>query len=296
MDYTKPFLAIDAQADLLIARGLIGDRDLIISKLSSVSYYRLSGYWYPFRNPADDTFLPGTKFDFIWSRYVFDRKMRLLVMDAIERIEVAVRTRLAYHHAQDYGPFAYGTQEDSLPNGKDFEGFRQTVLGEYGRSRDRFVRHFRMKYGDKHECLPIWMAVEVMSFGTVLTFFRSSSKVVKERTAAHFGVASYVFENWLLALNTVRNICAHHSRLWNRVFGVKPLISRHQKTWHQPIEVSNDRLFGLLTVCKFCIDRVAPQSSWRQRVRALIAASNSTPAADMGFPDNWEECPIWMVG
>ena len=98
MKYDKPPLSFDEQADRLIQRGMTGDRELMKTQLAAVNYYRLSGYWYPFRNP-DDTFKPGTTFEMVWQRYAFDRRLRLLVMDAIERLEVAIRSQLAYHHA-----------------------------------------------------------------------------------------------------------------------------------------------------------------------------------------------------
>ena len=103
MKYAKPPLTLEQQADQLLPRGMVGDRDVMIARLRSVSYYRLSGYWFPFRN-ADDSFKPGTSFEAVWNRYVFDRRLRLLVMDAIERIEVAVRSQLAHHHSLHYRP------------------------------------------------------------------------------------------------------------------------------------------------------------------------------------------------
>jgi abortive infection bacteriophage resistance protein len=106
------------------------------ARVSAVNYYRLSGYWYPFRNP-DDTFKAGTTFEAVWRRYVFDRRLRLLVMDAVERLEVAVRSQLAYHHAHQHGPFAYASEIASLPKLRpsEYQEFverekaTQTVLG-----------------------------------------------------------------------------------------------------------------------------------------------------------------------
>lgn len=110
MRYAKPPRTLEEQADLLLSRGMKGDRAAMIARLAVVNYYRLSGYWHPFRNPGADTFRPNTTFDSVWQRYAFDRRLRLLVMDAIERIEVAVRTRLAYCLAHQSGdPFAYAT-------------------------------------------------------------------------------------------------------------------------------------------------------------------------------------------
>jgi len=106
--YDKPPLIFQKQADQFLDRGLRADRDVLIARLKAVSYYRLSGYWFPFRksNP-DQSFKSGTSLDTIWKRYTFDRHLRLLVMDAIERVEVSVRTSLVYHFAHTHGPFGY---------------------------------------------------------------------------------------------------------------------------------------------------------------------------------------------
>lgn len=276
----------------------------MIARLSATNYYRLSGYWQPFRqpNPANaraplDTFKPGTTFDEVWGRYVFDRRLRLLVMDAVERIEVAVRTQLTYHHAHDHGPFAYSTDAASLPklNGAEFAAFVDRVTEEIDRSKDTFADHFRSKYGDTHRFLPAWMLAEVMTFGTMLTFYRGASKKVKQSVASEFCMPDAVLDSWLLTLNAVRNICAHHGRLWNRELGVKPFIPRinDYPDWHTPVKVQNNRMFGVLTICKWSLDRVAPQSCWPSRLRTLVEESPNIPLLSMGFPANWRECPIW---
>jgi abortive infection bacteriophage resistance protein len=90
MNYDKPPLSFAAQADLLLKRGLIADRTLLIDRLKNVNYYRLSGYLYPYRL-ANDNYKPGTTFDKVWRHYTFDRQLRLIVIDAIERFEVSIR-------------------------------------------------------------------------------------------------------------------------------------------------------------------------------------------------------------
>lgn len=302
MKYDKPSLTFEQQADLLIRRGMVGDRALIIERLTTVGYYRLSAYWYPFRrpDPADprfplDDLKPDTSFDEVWCRYAFDRRLRLVVMDAIERIEVALRALLATHHSQRYGLFAYANDARSLPSidsGK-FAKYREDIIKEQARSKDPFVKHFNAKYGDSHSVLPLWMAAEVMAFGTLLTFHRGCDPAIRAAIAKPFGVHENVFASWLLALNTVRNICAHHSRLWNRDLGNKPKIPEKITDWHSPVKVSNDRVFGILTICKWSLDRVAPQSRWADRMRALLDASPTIPLVSMGFPANWRESPIW---
>lgn len=297
MKYAKPPLDLEAQVALLHARGMSGDEARMRRRLASVSYYRLSGYWYPFRLP-DDSFKPGTSFDVVWDRYVFDRRLRLIVMDALERIEVAIRAKLSYYHSLHYDPFAYATDPTSLPKlrPKELRKFLDRLSDEKRQGRkEKFVAHFERKYGDVHDHLPIWMASEVMTFGCVLTMFRGAAHQTKKAVASAFGVPDPVLSSWLLCLNTIRNVCAHHSRLWNRELGVKPMIPRQDEypDWHQPVAVDNRRVFAVLTICNFCMQSIAPGSQWAQRLRALLDDFPQIPRASMGFPEDWLESPIW---
>ena len=296
MKFAKPSLTLEQQADQLLHRGMAGNRELMVERLRSVSYYRLSGYWFPFRN-TDDTFSPGVSFDAVWNRYVFDRRLRLLVMDAIERIEVAVRSQLAHHHSLHYGPFAYSTDPGTLPKltPAEHQDFLAHIKEETDRSHETFAMHFRRKYGDCHKFLPVWMASEVMAFGSVLTFFKGAHRKEKRPVADAFGLPDVVFSSWLLALHTIRNICAHHGRLWNRELGVKPMIpfAADYPDWHYPVEVRNNRTFAVLTMCHWCLQRIAPQSRWADRLDGLFNAFPDIPLSDMGFPSNWKACPIW---
>ena len=296
MKYAKPPLTLEQQADQLLHRGMVGDRDLMIARLRSVSYYRLSGYWFPFRN-ADDTFRPGTSFDAVWNRYVFDRRLRLLVMDAIERIEVVVRSQLAHHHSLHFGPFGYATDPGTLPKLKtaEHQDFLAHIKEETDRSHEPFARHFRNKYGDCHQYLSVWMAAEVMAFGSVLTFFNGAHRKEKRPVADAFGLPDAVFGSWLLTLHTIRNICAHHGRLWNHELGVKPMIplAADYPDWHRPVVVHNNRAFAVLTMCRWCLTRIAPQSRWADRLEGLLNSFPEIPLGDMGFPINWKACPIW---
>jgi len=297
MKYTKPPLTVGQQASLLRRRGMIGTAVQMQRCLSTVSYYRLSGYWYPFRE-QDDRFITGTSFREVWSRYTFDRRIRLLVMDAIERIEVAVRSNLAHHHAMEHGAFAYAMDPSSLPKLTPCRHteFLERVAEETERSREAFVKHFRTKYGDRHVHLPVWMAVEIMAFGTLLTFYRGSSNRVKQAVASAFGVPAKVFDSWLLTMSVIRNICAHHARLWNRELGVKPLIPRQKDypEWHQPARVENRRLFCVLTICQHCLRKLGLADDWAWRLKSLLQEYPDIPRVAMGFPDAWQSGPIWQ--
>jgi abortive infection bacteriophage resistance protein len=295
MKFSKPPLTIDQQADLLLARGLVADKADLAARLTSVSYYRLCAYWYPFKRP-DETFESGTTLETVWRRYTFDRQFRLLVMDAIERVEITVRARLAYELTHRFGPFA---QTDS----RAFPGIsaaqHQRLLDDLHdialHSREAFVEHFKRTY-DEFPDLPLWAAVETMTLGQLLTMYRNCGKHVQRDIATLFGVSGNVLLSWIHTLNYVRNLCAHHSRLWNRVLAIKPTIPdiRHHPLWHAPNAISNERVFGALTLLRYLLGFIAPHTHWRDRLFALVDSYAEIPVSAMGAPLGWKQHPLWL--
>lgn len=295
MKFDKQPLTLEQQADLLLFRGLIADKQVLINRLSVVNYYRLSAYLYPFRT-TDNRFKENTTLDLIWTRYTFDRQLRLIVMDAIERFEVSVRTKLAYHFCLVNGHFAYENQKN-LPGLSEevHKKWLDELNEEIKRSKEPFIIHFNKKYDDEHPMPPLWMAVEIMSFGKMLTLFRGVDYKMKQKISSYYNISDEIFLSWLLALNSVRNICAHHGRLIDREFGYRPKIPREQKhpEWHRPVEISSDRIFGILTILKYILQFDAPSSSWEDRLLRLFSQYHEIPMHVMGFPNNWEGSPLW---
>jgi abortive infection bacteriophage resistance protein len=217
MKYQKQALTFEEQADCLIQRGLIADRILLIRRLEAVNYYRLSGYLHPFRQTPQaqivstnataetstelqDTYVPGTTLDIIWDRYTFDRRLRLLIMDAIERIEVAVRTRIVYEFAHRFGSFGH-LEPANLPNLKidDYLRWRAKLASNTGRSEEAFAKHFSEKYGDQHSELPLWMLCELMDFGGMQTLYRGLESALKQTVAREFRMGDELLFSWLRA-------------------------------------------------------------------------------------------------
>jgi abortive infection bacteriophage resistance protein len=139
------------------------------------------------------------------------------------------------------------------------------------------------------------MVAEIMPFGTMLTLFDGAEPAIKRAIAAEYGVPDVVFHSWLGTLNVVRNICAHHGRLWNRQLGFRPKFPNARKypEWHTPVAIPNDRVFAILTILKYMLVYAAPQSQWPCRLRALLDASPDVPQYQMGFPPNWESSTLW---
>lgn len=301
MKYDKPSLTVEDQVKLLISRGMQGDPDYMASRLKLVNYYRLSAYWRIYRNDLDhndESFKQSTQFKDVWNLYVFDRKLRLIVTDAIERIEVAIRTRLAYHHSQQYGPFGY-TDEANLCCS---EGQRDELLNEITtaikhmkKNNTPYIEHFLSTYHDTHEYPPIWITVEIISFGTLRNLFNYMPNQIRQDIAYDFGVADHILRSWLYSLIWVRNTCAHHARLWNARLPHKPLIPHKSRDrhWHNPAVIHNTNMFVILSICKYCLDIVSPSSKWEERVKQLVKSSEGVPLNQMGIPDNWYEHDIW---
>lgn len=233
----------------------------------------------------------------VWERYAFDRQLRLVVMDAVERLEVAVRARLANTHALVHGPFAYETDPTVLfPSApKKRAEFLLRLDEELARTQERFVEHFHRKYGDTHTRPPIWVAAEVLSFGGVLSLYRGSEARIQREVASAFGVPALVFESWLLCLNQVRNICAHHARLWNRELGLKPKLPREHVApeWHRPVTIQPDRVFAVLSILAHCLRHIAPGTSWARRLKGLLDRHPDVPRNQMGIPPDWTHAGVW---
>lgn len=307
MPTVKPWLSFAAQAQKMLDRGMRGDLETIATRLQHVNYYRLLGYSFPFRlrRDAGDRFAPGLSFETVWEDYVFDQKLRVLVMDAIERIEVAARTQIAYHHAQQFGPIGYAENPASLPNLRDGHGAFLARLRRcvFEARHQQYIKAFKRKHrlDRDHEWSPppwpaIWVTCETMSIGNIVVMYQGCHDRERERIAAGFALTPGVMESWLLMFQLVRNICAHHSRLWNR-----PLAKSPQKPpedafpgWYSPVPFeSPKKVFGALSATACVLSVIAPGSSWTGRVKALLADHPAVPVAEMGFPDGWESSPIW---
>jgi abortive infection bacteriophage resistance protein len=300
MKFTKPAISIDDQIALLRRRGMvIDDEPRARHYLKHISYYRLRAYWLPFEVPAGDgdhAFHAGTKFDDVLNLYVFDRQLRLLVLDAIERVEVALRGQWAHHMAMTYGPHGYldTTHHQSVAN--HAKGM-QELAKEIKRSNDTFVNHYRRKYSDP-DLPPIWMAAEIISFGQLSMWF-DNLKLRQDRQAIAkpFGLDEKALGSIAHHISYIRNICAHHGRLWNKQFTVTMKVPKYPAKLPVAMRGANERqLHNTLVMLDYLLSVIAPDTEWRARLVALI---NGCPLADparMGFPEGWRDRPAWRVG
>ena len=295
--YAKPSLTVQDQVKLLESRGMrVADPEFAANALSTVSYYRLSAYSYPFRSRPDGTrFRDGTTFEEVWRYYRFDRRLKNVVLDGVERVEIATRTKIVNRFSEQYGPFGYReTANFAAP--VDEVRFAKTLTlidEETVRSNEEFVAHFRRSY-DTSDGMPLWMAAELMTFGNMLTFFRMLKMKDKKAIAHELGTNADTFETWLKSLNFVRNVCAHHGRLWNRHLAIAPGIPIKDARWHEKrYPVVPSRIYSILCILKQLIDVIAPQSGWKDRLFTLLADFPDIHRLSMAIPTGFEKSALW---
>lgn len=131
-------------------------------------------------------------------------------------------------------------------------------------AKEQFVSHFFAKYSDVHRDLPIWMATEVLSFGSVVRLLNDSQQDIRHNVSAFFGMPEEVFLSWLRTLNFARNVCAYHGQLWNRELAYRPKFPKMNKypDWHRPVIINGGRVFAVLSICRHCLRKVAVGSAW----------------------------------
>ncbi|MCL3881904.1 Abi family protein [Marivita sp. GX14005] len=300
MKFEKPSTSIPDQIKLLKNRGMVVDDDARAQHyLRFISYYRLRAYWLPFEVPAKENgqhaFQDGTNFEDVLTLYIFDRELRLLVLDAIERVEVALRAQWAHYMAMAHGPHGYLDQ--GLYHRKDRHAKAVTTLTEeFKRSRETFAEHYRRTYTSPN-LPPIWMAAETISFGQLSKWiFNLERRADRNAIAKPFGLDERVLTSFCHHMSYIRNICAHHGRLWNKRFTVTMATPKSPAKLELAVKGADPRhLHNTLAMLDYLLLMIAPENEWRSRVVALIDGCPLADPASMGFPDEWRTRPSWRV-
>jgi abortive infection bacteriophage resistance protein len=288
-DDVKAFRSYEEQGDLLAGRGMvIGDRVKAVATLRRVNYYRLSGYWYPFRQQVSgtrvDDFYPGTKLDDVVALYEFDARLRAATFSVLAPIELALRALLG-HELGSVDPCAHLDPDHlgtTARTGNQYDKWLAGYHDELARSREDFVAHHHDKYGGR---LPVWAAVEVLDWGGLSYLYGFAPRQVQDAVADACGLRAPQLASWLKALNLVRNTCAHHGRLFNRVHTITPRLPKVGV--HADLDaVSTDwaRTFGQLTLVQFLLDRLQ------------LGRTALLPAVFKSYPTTVQAVPIAHTG
>jgi abortive infection bacteriophage resistance protein len=279
------------QLSRLRERGLVvNDETFALAKLKDLNYYRLCGYWLTLEQ--DDSFAAGTSFDDIWEIYQLDRDLRGWLWRAIAPIEIKLRMQFAYQFAHLCGPDAY-LDANNFWSRKNYG----KAMDNYERERNRaynqnvpYVIHNMDKYGK----LPVWAAVEIMSFGT-LSMLYGSLDLKAGKTNDHLGVADAVagafgtkqryLKSWAHHLITVRSIAAHHDRFYNRMINIQPTMLKRDARY------AGNKQYPTFIVIRRIYERSWPDD-WDMLSSELSECFDGHPNVDlrpMGFTKGWRK-------
>ena len=292
-NFAKPAKTFEEQVQLLQLRGMIvDDVKEAIFYLQHLNYYRLCAYWLDFElDHATHQFKPDTNFKDVLKLYIFDRELRLLVLDGIERIEVSVRSQWAYYLAHRHSPHAH--LDPTLFDPKYWRTNLNDLTKEVNRSKEIFIQHLTSNYNETLP--PVWAVCEVMSLGLLSRWYDSLKPVQTRRVISRvYGINEDVLESWLRHLSIVRNLCAHHSRLWNRQFGItiKSPPRKANVIASQLVHRSRN-VYNTLVIVLYFMDTIAPNHHLRSRLLKLLS-EHSEILTDMGFPMDWQNLSIWQ--
>lgn len=289
--YTKPALTCEDQVALLVSRGMsVPDPKEAAFYLRHLNYYRLCAYWLPFEEDhATHRFREGTTFRDVLDLYTFDRELRLLVLDALERIEVSARTQWAHQLGLRHGSHAH-LDERLAYRVERWVANLESLRSEVDRSEEEFIRHLKATYSE--ELPPVWAVCEVMSLGLLSRWYANLYPMpTRTAIASVYGVDQRVLQSWLHHLTIVRNVCAHHGRLWNREFTVLAKQPHRPPVIAGAFRANSNQLYNSLLVLLYLMDIVSPGHHWRQRLTLLLARQPMLHA--MGFPNDWQTKKIW---
>ena len=302
----KEWKSIDEQLGILQSRGMqISDSTKAKDILQRVGYYRLSGYSYPFRDKnSDDSlkdhFVSDTHLSDIFDLYVFDKRLRLLSLDALERIEVTMRVNVSYELGK-LNRKAH-IEPDCFNKGKrkDFNDWQRQYKRLKRRSEHRaFVKHNLRDYKE----LPIWVAAEIFDFGTLSRLFEIMRRPERDLIAIKHNIdGGNILEQWLKSLNYVRNVSAHHERLWNNNIMDHSSMPRDLNNVHlmNIAKTSQYRIFRYLCIMQYLLKTICPQSTWGVRLRDHLIgfptpANNQIGLGQLGVVEGWQHWTLWDI-
>jgi len=287
------------QLELLKNRGmLVNNEHEALQYLANISYYRLKGYWWDMQSDkVEHEFEPDTYFHEVIDRYNFDRQLRLILFDAIEHIEIALRTKLIYHLSLAYGPNWYS--DSKLFNDEELHKKHLNKLQEeFGYSNEIFIKEHKRKH--RNTPPESWKILEVSTMGTLSKLYKNLNHQLPEKSiiAKEMGLNLHnELSSWLEAIVYVRNITAHHSRLWSRNMVKRPTLNiLNPKTgWlNKPLTNAQAKKPFLIISCMLYIcNNVVPKHKIKQRIINLFNDNPEIPIYKLGFLGSWKEQNLW---
>lgn len=282
----KPITTYEQQIEILTKRGLVfNDKDRLRHYLQHIGYYRLSGYFKYFQDDSNQ-FTGKVDFETVLKTYVFDRKLRMLLLDALERIEVSFKAQICDQMCFKTSNDHWYKDPSNFAQDKDLKAFRlvtEKIGSAVIASKEAWIKK-ASKDGCDLETLPSWMICNILTFGQTSFLFSKLANNNQKRIAKQYTLNGKVLRSWMQSLTTVRNICAHHNRLWNKSIDTPFFIPKLLEEYN----LEPNKLFSVLVVTTMLMEKISPKTQWPVALKSLLVEYSSVNREEMGFPENWE--------
>ena len=301
----KPRTIQDQLARLKEKGMAFNDESIAASYLERISYFRLKYYWTDMIDSETGYFIDDANFFEVTRRYEFDKKLRNILFDAIEVLEVGLRTKFITTFSLATNTGLWYLDKSLFDNQQFHEDLVLDLKYEFDRNSDPFVRQYILEHpnwdrnsleGDNPDA---WMILETATFGTLSKMYKNflNQSPLKSRIANELGLySSKDLSGWLEAISVLRNIIAHHSRIWYRIFSKRPAnISNHKSDWmlSDMTEHQCRRAFGVVSCLLYLCNAIKPDNTIKQDIKDLFKAYSNIPVFMIGFTRGWEKNPIW---
>lgn len=293
--FDKTYTSPSAIIALLKERGLeIDNIQRAEHYIRNIGYYRLSAYMYPLLQIPKEKhlFKPKSKFQDALNLYRFDKKLRLLLFNEIEKVEIALRSALANIVSEETDNIFWMTDASMFANAEKFNRTMVLVDKELKNSKEEFIMHFKEKYSNPYP--PAWILVEILPLGVVTRIYENlADNVLRKKVAARFSLPVPVFISWITIITLTRNTCCHHARVWNKENPITPMIARKLSRPWISSSISPNRTFFDICIIKWFIDLVSPGNDMKGHLQRLLTAFPMVDIKAMGFPADWLDEPLW---
>ena len=294
--YTKTYASPNQLVSLLRSRGLFMDNEAKVENyLKHIGYYRFSAYLYPLlKTPkANHMYKADATFDKALNMYRFDRHLRLLMFNQIEKIEIAVRSAIVNITSRETENPFWMTDPSCYYDVNQFLKTKQLIDSELTKSREDFIEHFRYTYSEPYP--PAWMLAEILPLGVLTKIYENiKSNRIRKLIAQEFALNVPVFMSWMTIVTVARNNCCHHARVWNRMFALRALTMRHMDRPWISMSVNQQKVYFSLCVIKYFLNIISFGNDMTAKLRSLLLDYPTIDANAMGFPMGWEQEALWQ--
>lgn len=256
-DFNKSSLDFQQQLEKFEQNGLvIDDREAFVLTIKTIGYYRLKGYLLPY-NERQKLMTSNQ----LLSLYAFDRKLRLLFLDAIERIEIALKSLVSIHMSLMYGPFWFN---DTNTVSEDVVSLITTHYGIRDKNH-KPIDHYYSKYTSP-AYPPSWVIMEVIGMNDISRIISKLHNRNLKPLAQFFDHSPRAIKSWVRSLTVTRNICAHHGRLWDRTYKISP-----KQTKELTSSIRKRSLAEQIMIANYLVSKVSPEMDFYKQVTQLMS-------------------------